>query len=84
MAESYESSDYAGMVSKNISFYYGYEEIDADENWLFYAEIDKEKLVSWTAKEIGVANSDKWSPQLVLVAGIAKFFDIWSVNTDYE
>lgn len=35
----YTSGDYAGLSTKNASFYYGYEETEDDE-WCFTADIE--------------------------------------------
>ena len=80
MSNNYESSDYAGIDSKNISFYYGYEEIDEDDNWLFIATRNHEVIESWTAEDLGIDKS--FEVTNVLMAGIARFFDTWYVSDE--
>jgi len=42
----YKASDYAGLTTKNGSFYYGYEVTSGeDEEWCFSATFDGEKII---------------------------------------
>ena len=36
----YRASDYAGVSTKDFTAYYGYEEIDENEEWCFVAKFD--------------------------------------------
>lgn len=37
--EIYSASDYAGLSTKNVQFYYGYEVVDENDEWCFTAKL---------------------------------------------
>lgn len=48
----YESSDYAGCSIGKFSFYYGYEEVDKDDNWCFVAKVDGTEEFRMSSEEL--------------------------------
>lgn len=69
----YSSSDYAGLESKYLKAYYGYEQTDKEGNWLFVAEFGDNK-VSIPSKKLKPEGD---MPVDYLLAGIAKLFDTY-------
>ena len=73
--EIYSSDDYAGMVSGKLSFYYGYEEADEDDDWCFLAKENGQEKFRKTTKEIEDSlGKEGWNlrdPKDYLLAGIA-------------
>ena len=80
MSNAFESSDYAGSFGKNVQFYYGYEETNDKDEWLFVAKKGNVKIEEWTAYQISErAEKNHFECGVVLAEGIAKFFDTWDV-----
>lgn len=69
--DAYVASDYAGISGGAYSFYYGYEETNEDDDWLFLAKVRGTVVARWTAEELGFGQHDH--PSDVLMWGIAKF-----------
>lgn len=42
--EVYSASDYAGISTENFSAYYGYEQVDENDEWCFTATIEETKI----------------------------------------
>jgi len=70
--EIYTASDYAGIDAGDFRFYYGYEQTDADDNWLFVAHQNGKKIMSYTAEQLGGEDTDP--PRDILMRGIARYF----------
>lgn len=71
--EQYYSDDYAGLVSGNLSFYYGYEVEDPDtEEWCFIVKKNGLEVFRLTTSKIEESIDDRNlnMPQDYLVAGI--------------
>lgn len=65
--KTYSASDYAGLETKNFKAYYGYEEVDENEEWCFVARFE--------GKVIKISNStlpvkDKFDCNECLLVGI--------------
>ena len=73
MADSYTAGDYAGLSGGRYSFYYGYEQTDPHDNWLFIGKIDGIEIVAWTAEQLDMEQFDDTAR--ILMRGIAKFLD---------
>ncbi len=71
--EQYYSDDYAGLVSGNLKFYYGYEVEDEEtEDWCFNVMKDGKEIFRLTQTKIekSIDNRQLDMPQDYLVAGI--------------
>jgi len=71
--EQYYSDDYAGLVSGNLKFYYGYEVEDEEtEDWCFNVMKDGKEIFRLTRTKIEESLNDRQldMPQDYLVAGI--------------
>lgn len=78
MARSYAASDYAGIVSKNLEAYYGYEETAGDGEWCFVARVGKTEILRIPQSKLGA--QDKFDCGSCLLAGLAKLFDKYGVK----
>lgn len=74
--DAYHASDYAGLVGGKYRFYYGYEETNEDDEWLFRAWQGDTLTMSYTAEQLGMKQFD--SPRDVLMRGIARYFSLAS------
>ena len=74
-ADAYWSGDYAGLVGGHWRFYYGYEAVDDDDNWLFTAEFKGERVMTATAEQLGV--DPRENVGAILNMGIAKTLDFY-------
>ena len=73
----YEASDYAGMETGNIRFYYGYERVDDDDDWCFAVFIDGEEVVCRPFTQLeNDTKCSKFNCLECLMAGIA-----WTIDT---
>ena len=71
--EQYYSDDYAGLVSGNLNFYYGYEVEDKETgDWCFQVKKDGNEIFRLTQTKIekSIDNRQLDMPQDYLVAGI--------------
>ena len=71
--EQYYSDDYAGLISGNLKFYYGYEIEDKSTNeWCFQVKKDGIEIYRITTSfiEKSIDNRQLNNPQDYLVAGI--------------
>ena len=73
MSRFYYSSDYAGTRFGNVTFYYGYERIDANGDWAFVYQVKGEPEGVYTFKQLGERNM--FDVVECLMAGIELFFD---------
>lgn len=78
----YTASDYAGMTAGPLSFYYGYEwgERDDDcEQWGFRAENTGVEILSLSSDDliarVGLRGVDRFDVTTLLLAGIAIYLD---------
>ncbi len=72
----YSASDYAGISSSNVQFYYGYECTDENEENCFVAtfqENGKEKEIVIPYSKLRT-DADMWQCEKCLLAGIAWVF----------
>jgi len=68
------NDDYASLRTRDWYFYYGYEETDEWDNWLFVATRNGERYGDvMTASELGLLTNEE--PGKVLLAGIGWLFD---------
>jgi hypothetical protein len=79
MAESYIASDYAGIQTKTISFYYGYEVTDENDEWCFHAKTKSGKEIKLPFSRLGAR--DKFDCGECLLAGIALLFEEGQLTT---
>ncbi len=73
--EQYYSDDYAGLVSGNLSFYYGYEVTDENsDDWCFQVKKNGKEIFKVTTTEIEKALQKPFmqldNPTDYLIAGI--------------
>ncbi len=68
----YSASDYAGFESKNLKVYYGYEQVDKNDEWLFVAEFGDTTIKIPRSKLQPLVKGDM--PVDYLLAGLAKLF----------
>lgn len=66
------SSDYAGLNTEKYSFYFGYEEVDDNDEWCFVASNQKtgDTIVKWSCSEIDAGGD---YPEVALLKGIGRF-----------
>lgn len=76
MARSYAASDYAGIESKNLKLYYGYEETTDDGEWCFVARVGKTEIMRIPQSKLSA--QDKFDCEGCLIAGVGKLFDRFS------
>jgi len=67
------SDDYAVLYGKGFRIYYGYEETDAEDNWLFTVHKDNKLIMSATAEELGTYQFDQI--ERILLLGIGKLLE---------
>ena len=67
------SDDYAIMRGGKMQFYYGYEEINDNGDWLFQVIQDKELKMIRTAKQLEQDVDEE--PVRVLLEGISRWLD---------
>lgn len=72
------SSDYASLDNSKYSFYYGYEELDENDNWCFTCRVQNtsELLIRYSSKEL---NCEGDYPEIALLKGVGKFIDEWLI-----
>lgn len=70
--EQYYSDDYAGLISGKYSFYYGYEEVDDNDEWLFTVKENNNVIYQLSTTEIHKMcyNNNLSSPTSYLMFGI--------------
>lgn len=73
MATSYVAGDYAGIVGKNVTVYYGYEETTEDGEWCFVAKAGETEILKIPQSKLGA--QDRFDCASCLMAGIGKLFD---------
>jgi len=64
----YSASDYAGLSSKNLTAYYGYEVTDENDEWCFEAKFNNE-IIKIPSSKLGV--KDKFDCTECLLRGIS-------------
>ena len=76
--ENYYSDDYAGLISGNLNFYYGYEVTDPkdEDMWCFQVKKHGEVVYTVTTKEIesSVGVRQLNDVRDYLIAGIGMYF----------
>ena len=72
---AYTASDYAGIGSKNIKFYYDYERTQNGENCFeaVFQENGEEKVITIPYSKLGT-KADEWNCEECLMQGIAWIF----------
>jgi hypothetical protein len=83
MANYYIASDYAGINSKNLSVYYGYEktmQTEDREEWCFEAKYNG-KTVTIPFSKLGLDKSFRCECGDVLLRGISLMFDKVRIET---
>jgi hypothetical protein len=78
MARSYAAGDYAGLISKNLEAYYGYEETTEDGEWCFVARVGKTEVLRIPQSKLTA--QDKLDCESCLLAGLAKLFDKYGIR----
>lgn len=81
MARSYSASDYAGIQSRNLSAYYGYEETvgDGDDaEWCFVAKVGEKEILRIPASKL--KSSDTFDCAERLLEGLAVLFDKFKLD----
>jgi hypothetical protein len=78
MARNYVASDYAGIVSKNLEAYYGYEETTEDGEWCFVARVGKTEVLRIPQSKLRA--QDKLDCESSLLAGMAALFDKYGIK----
>jgi hypothetical protein len=78
MPHTYVASDYAGLVSKNLQAYYGYEETTADGEWCFVARVGETEVLRIPQSKLSA--QDKFDCESCLLAGLAKLFDRYGIK----
>lgn len=78
MARSYVASDYAGIVSKNLQAYYGYEETTEDGEWCFVARVGQTEVLRIPQSKLSA--QDKFDCESCLLAGLAVLFDKFGIR----
>jgi len=78
MSRSYVASDYAGIVSKNLEAYYGYEETTEDGEWCFVARVGKTEVLRVPQSKLKA--QDKFDCESCLLAGLAMLFDKYGIR----
>ena len=73
MIPPYIASDYAGMTGGGVSFYFGYEETTAEEEWCFVAREEGKEPFCVPQSQLEV--KDRWDVAANLLAGIGKWLD---------
>lgn len=73
MARSFVAGDYAGITSKNLDLYYGYECWDENGEWCFSARVGGSEVMKIPQSKLKV--SDKFDCVSCLLAGIGQLFD---------
>ena len=76
--EIYYSDDYAGLISGNKAFYYGYEVTDSSDEWCFQVKIDGVENFRKTSRELEdtIKDCDFRDSRDYLLAGIG----LWLLN----
>lgn len=72
MSQFYVASDYAGASCVGFSAYYGYEKVDADDNWVFTATFN-DKTIEIPAPQLKL--KDAFDPAEGLIAGILRILE---------
>lgn len=83
MANSYEASDYAGLVSKNLDAYYGYEQTVGDgddEEWAFVATVNGKEIARIGFSKLGVR--DQFNTGECVLKGLAILLDTHSLKLE--
>lgn len=78
MARSFVSSDYAGIISKNLYLYYGYEETSDAGEWCFQAKVGETEIMRIPQSKLKA--EDKFDCASCLLAGIGMLFDKYGVR----
>ena len=66
----YIAGDYAGVESKNVKLYYGYEVTDENNEWCFQVTQNGQEVITIPSSELNVR--DTFDCGECLLAGIAK------------
>ena len=83
MARTYTANDYAGVQSKNLSAYYGYEETVGDgddEEWCFVAKVGEKEILRIPQSKLKTA--DGFDCGASLLEGIGALFDKFKLNLE--
>lgn len=81
MARTYVAGDYAGLQSKNLSAYYGYEETvgDGDDaEWCFVARVGEEEILR--IPRSGLTTAEVFDCDVLLLEGLAALFDKFTLK----
>ena len=81
---AYIASDYAGIASKNIYFYYGYEVTDENGDNCFTATFQdngEEKTITIPYSKLGT-KADMWQCEECLLQGIAWIFEKYRLELE--
>lgn len=78
MARSYAAGDYAGIVSKNLEAYYGYEETTAEGEWCFVARVGETEVLRIPQSKLNA--EDKFNCSSCLLAGLSALFDKYGIK----
>ena len=78
MATSYVAGDYAGINSKHLSVYYGYEETIEDGEWCFVARTGETEIMRIPQSKLDA--SDKFDCASCLLAGMGQLFDRFGIK----
>ena len=72
--DAYTSDDYCGLRTKNLTFYYGYEVVDENEEWCFEARDDrKSPLLTIPTSKLSPKQGEE--PYYYLLMGIGQYFN---------
>jgi hypothetical protein len=77
MATISSASDYAAITSKNLSLYYGYEEIAPGGEWCFVARIGEMEIMRIPRSMLSV---DVFECADCLMVGIGQLFDKYQLK----
>ena len=78
MARSFVAGDYAGITSKNLDLYYGYECTNDNGEWSFSARVGETEVMKIPQSKLNA--SDKFDCASCLLAGIGMLFDKYGIR----